>query len=98
MAVVAYHAIITNYGFWLPNDPRGSWSDFVRKWELLLYGEATKVTVAHSVAHLPHNRRLRYAAKEVLDFPPVRFSDEQIQALGWGFARYIEKSGITFQS
>jgi hypothetical protein len=25
LGVIAYHVIITNYGFWLPNDPRGSW-------------------------------------------------------------------------
>lgn len=24
-----YHLIMTAYGFWLPNDPRGSWSEFV---------------------------------------------------------------------
>ena len=34
MRVLAYHLILTNYGFWLPNDPRGSWSEFVRAWEL----------------------------------------------------------------
>ena len=32
--VIAYHLIYTTYGFWLPNDPRGSWSDFVRCWGL----------------------------------------------------------------
>lgn len=29
-----YHLIWGAYGFWLPNDPRGSWSDFVYSWEL----------------------------------------------------------------
>jgi hypothetical protein len=24
--VIAYHAIFTTYGAWLPNDPRGSYS------------------------------------------------------------------------
>ena len=38
MAVLAYHAIFTAYGFWLPNDPRGSWSSYVRSWELFLAG------------------------------------------------------------
>ena len=38
--VYAYHVIISAYGFWLPNDPRGSWSDMVRKYELLRYGPA----------------------------------------------------------
>jgi len=36
----AYHAIFTAYGFWLPNDPRGSWSDFVGSWELFRFGPA----------------------------------------------------------
>jgi hypothetical protein len=53
--VRAYHAIITAYGFWLPNDPRGSWSDYVRQWELLVWGEATKVTTRRSVAGRPHD-------------------------------------------
>jgi len=26
--VLAYRAILSMYGFWLPNDPRGSWSEF----------------------------------------------------------------------
>src|SRR5689334_1621201 len=38
---LAYHVIFTAYGFWLPNDPRGSWSDFVRSWELYRFGPAT---------------------------------------------------------
>ena len=25
--VLAYHLIMTAYGFWLPNEPRGSWSE-----------------------------------------------------------------------
>ena len=51
--VLAYHLIISAYGFWLPNDPRGSWSEFIRKWELLLYGPATQVTTRRSVANRP---------------------------------------------
>ena len=37
-----YHAIFGAYGFWLPNDPRGSWSDFVGAWELFRFGPTTK--------------------------------------------------------
>jgi hypothetical protein len=29
--VIGYHIILGAYGFWLPNDPRGSWSNEV--WE-----------------------------------------------------------------
>jgi REP element-mobilizing transposase RayT len=94
--VIAYHVIISAYGFWLPNDPRGSWSESIRKWELFRYGPATKVDTRHSVAGVPHNRALCEAAKEVLDYPPVRFTEQQIQIIGQGFANYIEKSGVTF--
>jgi hypothetical protein len=38
----AYHVILGTYGFWLPNDPRGSWSDFVGSWDLARFGKATK--------------------------------------------------------
>ncbi len=31
--VYAYHTIFAAYGIWLPNDPGGSWSDFVRSCE-----------------------------------------------------------------
>ena len=48
MKVLAAHVIFTAYGFWLPNDPRGSWSDFVASWELLKFGRATKVTTRAS--------------------------------------------------
>ena len=48
--VLAYHVIFGAYGFWLPNDPRGSWSDFVGAWELLRFGKATKTTERRSVA------------------------------------------------
>ncbi len=37
-----YHVIFGTYGFWLPNDPRGSWSEFVASWELSRFGKATK--------------------------------------------------------
>ena len=57
--MLAAHIILTTYGFWLPNDPRGSWSDFVAAWELLKYGKATKVTTRNSVAHVPHDQQLR---------------------------------------
>jgi hypothetical protein len=63
--VLAYHLIITTYGFWLPNDPRGSWSDFVRAWELFLFGgPATRTQERRSLARDPHDvaRLLKGAA------------------------------------
>ena len=61
-----FHVIATAYGFWLPNDPRGSWSDYVRKWEMLDFSKATKVETTRTVASCSHDRRARFATKENL--------------------------------
>ncbi len=89
----AYHAIITAYGFWLPNDPRGSWSDWIRQWELLRYGPATKVATRRSLAARTHDPRLRQDAKSALRYPPVSFNGRQALAVATGFKRAIEESG-----
>lgn len=78
---------MTTYGFWLPNDPRGSWSDFVRAWELYKFGPATKIDTHRSVAAAPHDRARRLAAKQALARPPVIFNGLQARAVGRGLAR-----------
>ena len=93
MKALAAHVIFTAYGFWLPNDPRGSWSDFVASWELLKFGKATKVTTRASVAHVAHDRELRRAAKRSLKYPPVRFTGLQARAVARGFGRAAGESG-----
>ncbi|MFH1922268.1 MAG: hypothetical protein ABIP48_20590, partial [Planctomycetota bacterium] len=85
----AYHAIFSAYGFWLPNDPRGSWSHFVGSWELFRFGPATKVETRRSVAAKPHDRALRLAAKRALKYPPVRFNGRQVLSVSQGFATAI---------
>lgn len=83
--VLAYHIIFTAYGFWLPNDPRGSWSDFVWAWKLARFGPATKTTTRQSVAQAPHDHRQRLAAKTALKHSPVHFTGVQARAIGRGF-------------
>lgn len=91
--VLAYHVILTMYGFWLPNDPRGSWSDVVREWELLRFGPATKVTTRRSVATRAHDRALRRAAKAALRYPPVRITGVQAVSMANGFVVAINQAG-----
>ncbi len=93
--VLGYHVVITAYGFWLPNDPRGSWSEFVRSWELLRFGKATKVHTRRSVVSVPHDQNARRAAKRSLKYPPVHFSGVQARAIGRGFTEFVARSGIT---
>ena len=92
--VFAYHVIVSAYGFWLPNDERGSWSDFVRAYELLRFGPATKVDTHRSVAGRPFDRRRRDAAKAALRYPAVRFDGAQVAAIAAGFADGVARSGF----
>ncbi len=93
--VLGYHVIISAYGFWLPNDERRSWSDFVGAWELLRFGKATKTDTRRSVAGEPFDWRKRDAARQALRYTPVVFTGRQANAVAQGFAAYIAKSGIT---
>jgi REP element-mobilizing transposase RayT len=79
--------MMSAYGFWLPNDPRGSWSEFVGAWELLKFGGPTKVEGKRSYAHDPHDRQRRLNAKSSLKYPPVRLDGAQRAAVGEGFGR-----------
>lgn len=89
--VIAYHIILSAYGFWLPNDPRGSWSNFVGSWELLKFGPATKVNDGRNYAKDVHDRATRLAAKTALKYPTVRFNESQRVAIADGFARACDE-------
>jgi len=94
--VLGYHAIFGAYGFWLPNDPRGSWSDYVGLYELYRqHGPATKTTTRQSVAHARHDRQAREAAKALLPRPAVAFDDVQIGAIARGFETSFVKGRVT---
>ena len=92
--IAGYHVIFGAYGFWLPNDPRGSWSDFVGSLELLHYGPATKTTEKKSLAHREHDRAFRLSAKSALKYPPVKFTGLQARAVARGLSRYFERTAI----
>lgn len=90
--ILASHVIITAYGFWLPNDQRGSWSDFVRKWELFCYGPATQVETTRSVARNPYDRQLRREMEQTLQYPPVKFTGTQALWIARAFAKQVATS------
>src|SRR6516162_6452412 len=93
--ILASHVIFSTYGFWLPNDPRGSWSDFVGAWELFRFGPATKIDTTRSVAAAPHNRETRMAAKQSLKYPEVHFTGIQAKTVAEGFKESIERGKVT---
>ncbi len=96
--VLAYHTIFSAYGFWLPNDPRGSWSDYIRSWELLRFGKATKVSTRKSLAAQPHDYQQRMAAKTALKYPAVKFTGKQALSVAHGFRRAISESGYVLHA
>lgn len=93
--ILAHHLIYSAYGFWLPNDPRGSESDFVRNELLREFGPATKVHEHEFVARKPHDRAKRLAAKAALEYSPVRFTGVQARAIALGFGNSVQKSSVT---
>src|SRR5882672_1448758 len=96
--IIASHVIISAYGFWLPNDPRGSWSDFVGSWELYKFGDATKTNEKRSLAHDAHDRAARLAAKRDLKYPPVRFDEDQRRIIANGFENAIHEANYQFHA
>ena len=91
--VLAYHVICCTHGFWLPNDPRGSWSSTVRFEPLRKFGDATKVETRRSVAAKEHDKKNRFAAKKEMVFPEVLLTGKQAASIGQGFAEQTKKSG-----
>jgi REP element-mobilizing transposase RayT len=88
--VIATHAVFAAYGFWPPNDPRGSWSDHVWAEHLKPFGDPIKVSTRRSVAHLPHDRELAREIRDNLKYPRVRFNDAQRAAIAEGIAEVVE--------
>jgi REP element-mobilizing transposase RayT len=90
--MLAMHLIFGAYGFWLPNDPRGSWSTFVRAYHLYkAAGDATKVSTRDSLAAQPHDHHARLAAKQHLARPAVTFNGLQARAIARGVALVVPK-------
>ncbi|MFG0329752.1 MAG: hypothetical protein ACF8PN_07635 [Phycisphaerales bacterium] len=90
---LADHIIFGMYGFWLPNDPRGSWSTYVGARALYDHsGPATKTDDRRSVAHAPHNAAARLDAKKKLRYPPVILTGIQARAVARGFARCVHRT------
>ena len=93
--IIASHCVFAAYGFWLPNDPRGSWSNEVWAEHLQPFGDVHKVSTRRSLARAPHDRNIVRQAKDAMLFPPVRFNDAQRQAIADGFAEIVPILGLT---
>lgn len=94
--VHGYHLILGAYGFWLPNDPRGSWSDFVGKWELARFGKTTRSAERRRLEELSEvELSEREAARRSLKYPAVQFTGVQALGIGQGFAAVSQTAKYT---
>ena len=92
--VIAYHLIWTGYGWWLPNDPRGSMSkrvatDVIAELGELHYGRKEVQPTSTEL------RAFRNRARNVLDHPLRKFTREDTDIIAEAFNEVINEHKYT---
>ena len=92
--VIGYHLIWTAYGYWLPNDPRGSMSktiacDVIAELGALHYGRKKVQPSARAVGEF------RDRAKDVLKYSLLDFSPSDFSTIAEGLAQCIREQRYT---
>jgi REP element-mobilizing transposase RayT len=92
--VIAYHLIWTAYGWWLPNDPRGSYSQTIRSDWLTELGD-----IHYGRKRVqPPGREIRQfydRAAEVLKHPLVTFDEAERAIIAEAFSDVIARERYT---
>lgn len=92
--VIAYHLVWTAYGWWLPNDPRGSMSRRIAGDVLAELGELhhgrRKVQPAGGVI-----RSFYEQAEPLLKFPLLSFTPTEVQTVAESFGTVMKQSQYT---
>ncbi len=88
--IIAYHAIFTTYGTWLPNDPRGSYSKAIYNAELaqlrdIHYGRQCPQPDRGTMRHF------RAAARPRLSQPPLYLTNETRIVVASAFADVVAR-------
>ncbi len=85
-----YHIILAHYGFWLPNDPRGSHSEFVASWEIARFGKTTQKLEQRRLDQISEaERSQRKSAQTALKYPSVSLNGRQALSIAQGFASKV---------
>jgi REP element-mobilizing transposase RayT len=87
--IIAYHAVFTAYGFWLPNDERGSYSTEVWAPRLQRFGATVDPGTTRSVAKRPFDRARRDEARSELKYPAVKFNAAQRTVISLAIGQVI---------
>ncbi len=92
--IAGYHLIWTNYGHWLPNDPRGSVSHELRSAKLAPLGDLhfgrKKIQPAGSEI-----KEFYAAAQGLLRYSLLTFDESQVQLIGETFSRVVHDRTYT---
>lgn len=86
--VIAHHLIWTVYGWWLPNDPRGSWSHIIRNDVLAELGEIHFGRKRLQPTSVEIRDFYREAGKRLKD-EPLTFAHEQLAMVAQAFAEVV---------
>ena len=91
--IIAYHAVFTTYGTWLPNDPRGSYSKEIYNDQLRLLG---KIKYGRQNPTLPKDMLIRFwtAAVPHLRRPPFFIDDSFRSVIAAGFGEVVQRLNI----
>ena len=92
--VIAHHLVWTAYGWWLPNDPRGSTSYYIACDAIAELGELHRGRKKVQ----PTGREIRAfyeRAREVLQFPLLTFDESARREIGVAFAAVIDSERYT---
>lgn len=92
--IIAHHLVWTAYGWWLPNDPRGSLSDRIASEAIsrlgeLHYGRKRVQPPGHVI------REFYARAAKVLDFPLLSMGDAEVRVIGEAFVRCMKGNRYT---
>ncbi len=92
--VIAYHIIWTAYGWWLPNDPRGSGSKSIRK---NILGELGELHYGRKRVQ-PSGQEVRQfyeEAAKILKYPLLTFDEMARAEIAAAFGKVIEEQRYT---
>ena len=92
--VLGYHLVWVAYGWWLPNDPRGSMSHEIRNDVVgdlgALHHGRKKIQPASRDIRIVYDR-----AKEALSFPLLTFAPAEIDAISGAVAQVMRAERYT---
>ncbi len=88
--IIAYHAIFTTYGTWLPNDPRGSYSKEIYNDQLRVLG---RIKYGRQDPQPPEYHLLKFwtSAAPKLRRPPFFIDDQTRSLIAAAFARVVQR-------